>query len=74
MSLFYSCSQCSISHWWWVPVIAPMVGGIIAAPIYWFFVEGNHPHQAKCSGAKDEEDDGLGERVEALNPMNEEEA
>lgn len=37
------CSQCNIAHWWWVPVIAPMVGGAIAAPIYWLFVEANHP-------------------------------
>ena len=36
------CSQCSIRHWWWVPIVAPMVGGAIAGFVYWFFIEAHH--------------------------------
>lgn len=39
----FVCSQCSIRHWWWVPVVAPMIGGAIAAPFYWFLIEAHHP-------------------------------
>ncbi|XP_062313942.1 aquaporin-7 [Osmerus eperlanus] len=29
--------------WWWVPVVAPLVGGVIGAAIYKVFVELHHP-------------------------------
>ena len=37
------CSQCPMKVWWLVPLIAPMIGGAIAAPVYWLFIEANHP-------------------------------
>ena len=46
----HRCSQCSIRHWWWVPIIAPMLGGIIAAFVYWFLIEAHHKY--KDSGPK----------------------
>ena len=49
VSFVFSCSQCPFPHWWWVPLIAPMIGAVIAAPLYWFVVEGNHPE-----GSEDE--------------------
>ena len=36
------CSQCSIHHWWWVPIVAPMVGGAIDGFICWFYIEAHH--------------------------------
>ena len=40
----FRCSEpCSIRHWWWVPLIAPMVGAAVATPCYWFLIEANHP-------------------------------
>ena len=36
------CSQCSIRHWWWVPIVAPIVGGAVAAFIYWLFIDAHH--------------------------------
>ena len=38
----HRCSQCSIRHWWWVPIIAPMLGGAIAAFVYWLLIEAHH--------------------------------
>uniref|UniRef100_A0A3Q4GZG3 Aquaporin-9-like n=1 Tax=Neolamprologus brichardi TaxID=32507 RepID=A0A3Q4GZG3_NEOBR len=31
-------------NWWWIPVAGPMVGGVVAAVIYYLFVELHHPH------------------------------
>ncbi|XP_068223197.1 aquaporin-7-like [Palaemon carinicauda] len=31
--------------WWWVPIIAPHVGGILGAGIYIFFIERHHPRE-----------------------------
>ncbi|KAJ1112820.1 hypothetical protein NDU88_001081 [Pleurodeles waltl] len=31
------------NHWWWVPVLGPLVGGLIGAIIYELFVEIHHP-------------------------------
>ena len=59
------CSNCSIRHWWWVPVVAPMVGGAIAAFVYWFFIEAHHtpkqsgPPSCYRVSADDSEEEGL---------------
>ncbi|KAL5474416.1 hypothetical protein EMCRGX_G026360 [Ephydatia muelleri] len=43
----FVCSTCGkIRHWWWVPVIAPMVGAALAAGIYWLLIEAHHPKDA----------------------------
>jgi len=39
----HRCSQCNFTHWWWVPVVAPMIGAPIAAFTYWFLIEAHHP-------------------------------
>ena len=36
--------------WWLVPLIAPMIGGAIAAPVYWLFIEANHPERKTSDG------------------------
>ena len=59
------CSQCSIRHWWWVPIVAPMVGGAVAGFVYWFFIEAHHApkHSNPTSyyqvSADDSEEEGL---------------
>ncbi|NP_001082310.1 aquaporin [Xenopus laevis] len=30
-------------HWWWVPVLGPLVGGVVGAVIYEVFIEFHHP-------------------------------
>ena len=65
MVRYCRCSQCSIRHWWWVPVVAPMVGGAIAGFVYWFFIEAHHapklPGPPSCYrvSADDSEKEGL---------------
>lgn len=34
------------NHWWWVPVVAPCVGGVIGAFVYEALIERHHPPQA----------------------------
>lgn len=29
--------------WWWVPVVGPMVGGVVGAVIYFLMIELHHP-------------------------------
>lgn len=41
--------------WWWVPVAAPLVGGVVGALIYKVFVEMYHPSINKRGGASNEE-------------------
>ncbi|XP_071059488.1 aquaporin-9-like isoform X2 [Pseudochaenichthys georgianus] len=31
------------NHWWWIPVVGPMVGGVVAAVVYYAFIELHHP-------------------------------
>uniref|UniRef100_A0A4W5LBM4 Aquaporin 7 n=1 Tax=Hucho hucho TaxID=62062 RepID=A0A4W5LBM4_9TELE len=40
--------------WWWVPVLAPMVGGVTGASIYKVFVELHHP--SPCEHRRELED------------------
>lgn len=42
-----SCSFCFLSYragnnWWWVPIVAPMLGGVLGAIIYIIFIEIHH--------------------------------
>ncbi|XP_029538275.1 aquaporin-7 [Oncorhynchus nerka] len=41
--------------WWWVPVLAPMVGGVTGASIYKVFVELHHP--SPCEHRREIEDE-----------------
>ncbi len=56
-SIISSCSQCPFSHWWWVPIIAPMIGAAIAVPVYWFMIEVNHPDEEKEEEERKEEEE-----------------
>nr|XP_060611794.1 aquaporin-9 [Anolis sagrei ordinatus] len=52
------------NHWWWVPLVAPMVGAALGAALYILFIELHHsPHQDPPA---------LGNQVE-LKRMDEEE-
>ncbi|XP_062846009.1 aquaporin-9b [Trichomycterus rosablanca] len=33
--------------WWWIPVCAPMVGGVVGAMIYYLLIELHHPEPEK---------------------------
>lgn len=33
--------------WWWVPVVGPMVGGVVGAVIYYLMIELHHPEPEK---------------------------
>lgn len=50
--------------WWWVPVIAPLVGGVLGAGIYTAMVELHHPPSSKqsCEGQVEEESAPLGKQ------------
>lgn len=30
-------------HWWWVPIIGPLIGGPLGASIYYWLIEFQHP-------------------------------
>lgn len=44
--------------WWWVPVVAPLVGGVVGALIYRVFVEMHHPSVHKRARAYESEPEG----------------
>ena len=33
-------------HWWWVPIVGPLIGGVLGGAIYDFFVLRHHPPAA----------------------------
>jgi MIP family channel proteins len=35
------------SHWWWVPIVGPCVGGVLGALVYDGLIARHHPPQAK---------------------------
>ncbi|XP_078448756.1 aquaporin-3-like [Lampetra planeri] len=39
-------------HWWWVPVVAPLVGGPLGTMCYIFFVDLHHPAPPELSTGK----------------------
>ena len=49
----YRCSHCNFRHWWWVPIIAPMVGAAVAAVSYLLLIDAHHP----LSGEREVEQD-----------------
>uniref|UniRef100_I3JNP9 Aquaporin 9b n=1 Tax=Oreochromis niloticus TaxID=8128 RepID=I3JNP9_ORENI len=44
-------------NWWWIPVAGPMVGGVVAAVIYYLFIELHHPHAEHEKPQEEEEED-----------------
>lgn len=45
-NVVFACDFCGkIRHWWWVPIVAPMVGATIAAAVYWIFISAHHPSE-----------------------------
>ncbi|KAG5848955.1 aquaporin-9-like [Anguilla rostrata] len=44
-------------HWWWIPVVGPMVGGVVGAVVYLLFIELHHTepekHQEEENNVKD---------------------
>ncbi|XP_056317525.1 aquaporin-9b [Danio aesculapii] len=51
--------------WWWVPVVGPMVGGVVGAAIYFLMIEMHHPETDKNL----EDDNSLKDKYE-LNTVN----
>ncbi|KAG1942121.1 aquaporin-9b [Pimephales promelas] len=51
--------------WWWVPVVGPMVGGVVGAVIYFFMIELHHPEPEKYL----EDDNSVKDKYE-LNTVN----
>lgn len=39
----FTCHNCSVRQWWWVPMTAPLVGAVLATLIYWLLIESLHP-------------------------------
>ncbi|CDQ96642.1 unnamed protein product [Oncorhynchus mykiss] len=33
--------------WWWIPVVGPMVGGVVGAAVYFLFIELHHAEPEK---------------------------
>ncbi|XP_029357241.1 aquaporin-7 isoform X2 [Echeneis naucrates] len=48
--------------WWWVPLVAPPIGGVLGAGLYKALVELHHPHIS-------ERDGGLVEELEETAPL-----
>ncbi|XP_063048446.1 aquaporin-7-like [Engraulis encrasicolus] len=46
------------NSWWWIPVVAPLVGGVVGALIYRVFVEMHHPSPRNRAQAYESEDEG----------------
>ncbi|XP_078113338.1 aquaporin-9a [Sander vitreus] len=48
-------------HWWWIPVAGPMVGGLVAALIYYLLIELHHqrdePEKPQEEELEEEEDE-----------------
>jgi len=38
-------------HWWWVPIVGPLVGGVLGGAIYDLLVTRNHPAETKAREA-----------------------
>ena len=39
------------NHWWWVPIVAPLVGGVLGGAIYDLLVGRHHPAETKAREA-----------------------
>ncbi|MEE6510838.1 hypothetical protein FKM82_031149 [Ascaphus truei] len=42
------------NNWWWVPVMGPLVGGLVGAIIYELFIEFHHPSVLKKEGPEED--------------------
>ncbi|XP_051983926.1 aquaporin-9-like [Xyrauchen texanus] len=51
--------------WWWIPVVGPMVGGVVGAAIYFLMIELHHPEPEK----NPEDDNSVKDKYE-LNTVN----
>ncbi|XP_076027118.1 aquaporin-7 [Genypterus blacodes] len=43
------------NSWWWVPIVAPLIGGVVGAGLYKILVELHHPAPQDQGGAEREE-------------------
>lgn len=52
-------SRSTADYWWWIPVAGPMVGGVLAAVLYYLLIELHHPRDEpeKPREEEDEEED-----------------
>jgi len=39
------------NHWWWVPIVGPLVGGVLGGAIYDQFIGRHHPAETKAREA-----------------------
>lgn len=51
--------------WWWVPLVATPIGGVLGAGLYKVFVELHHSHLSEKDGAMVEEGVPLDKRTNA---------
>ena len=63
-TVLFVCMNRHGNGWWWVPVIAPLVGGVLGAGIYNVMVQLHHPPSSKqsCEGQVEEESAPLGKQ------------
>lgn len=48
----FVCSDCNIQQWWWVPIIAPMIGASLAALSYWLLIDAHHTQPQNDRGVQ----------------------
>uniref|UniRef100_A0A4W5KE50 Aquaporin 10b n=1 Tax=Hucho hucho TaxID=62062 RepID=A0A4W5KE50_9TELE len=44
-------------YWWWVPVVGPMLGGVVGALVYFLFIEMHHKELEKPQEEEEEEEE-----------------
>lgn len=50
-------SRSTADYWWWIPVAGPMVGGVVAAVLYYLLIELHHPRDEPEKPREEEEDE-----------------
>lgn len=55
--------------WWWVPLVAPPIGGVLGAGLYKAVVELHHPHPSEAGGEMVEEAVPLDKEINTIENM-----